>query len=186
MNNSMVVLHTLTCAHVYMIGIITDHCSSVGEKACKDVIPNGWKTNWPMPGAFNSQSCSGKQRLGSSTVGCQLARRGRGTARHQYALNETCSLSSCRSVLLLHTHQNDTEGSKSHPSPTPLLCPYLVRRVLTLTPLNLLHITPRLTLIYPSSVLTSSLVIFSDFLVASHLFSFLSFCPPRGTCPPGW
>lgn len=28
----------------------------------KDVTPNGWKSNWPMPGAFNSQSCPGKKR----------------------------------------------------------------------------------------------------------------------------
>ena len=58
---------------------------------------NSWK---PAPASWCQElliykAVFGEKRLGFSTVGRSLARRGRGTAWQEHTLNEMCSLSSC-------------------------------------------------------------------------------------------
>lgn len=134
-----------------------------------------------MPGAFNSQSCSGKKRAPA-----QLDVRLPGEAGELHG-TLTLLLQEC---ITSHTH---TERHWRAPNLSTLLRRYFVHRVITLTPLYLSYQNPPLMLIYTSSLLTSSPASFSDFHVAVHLFSPLSFyffahhtCPPRlvtGTPP---
>lgn len=191
-------MHTLTCAH-------STHytrnqrllflCERKGLQRCHSKQPRT-NSSESMPGALNSQSCSGEKRPGFSTVwtvACQERGRGKCT------LNEICSASycSCSSYYPLTasysysmTLEVQTHTLLLFPS-VPLSCPPCSHPC-TSKPLTHLTLSEFLSLISPSSLLTSSLVIFLDFLVASHLFIlpffsslFLPLCPTTRHLPSG-
>lgn len=134
-----------------------------------------------MPGAFNSQSCSGKKRAPA-----QLDVRLPGEAGE---LHGTLTLLLQECITASHSYRATLESSKSPHSLASLLCPPCSHPH-TFIPLPS---QSTLLLIYTSSPWTSSPASFSDFHVAVHLFSPLSFyfsahhtCPPRlvtGTPP---
>lgn len=134
-----------------------------------------------MPGAFNSQSCSGKKRAPA-----QLDVRLPGEAGE---LHGTLTLLLQECITASHSYRATLESSKSPHSLALLLCPPCSHPH-TFIPLP--SQSP-LMLICTSSPLTPSPASFSDFHVAVHLFSPLSFyfsahhtCPPRlvtGTPP---
>lgn len=193
----MVILNALTCAHVHITSnVIIPQREKMPAKMSFQIAERT-----PVSGCqvlLIHKAVLGKRdwalaQLDASLPGEAEKLHGTNIHFHWNVLILLLSLQHWLAFNRLTLIQHGTGSSKISPcSPLcPSSCPPCSHPY-TFKPLIHRTLSEFLTLIHPSSLLTSLLVIFLDFLVASHLFSlrFLSFlflpsCPPRGICPPG-